>query len=125
VSVPIAALYVPLNGALYLLLTLHTSRLRARHRLFVGDGGIPELQRALRASVNHGAYLPLALILLVVLELSGARRWMLHAFGGGMLMARASYALGALREIGPALAVGAAATYGVLLSEVIGSLALR
>ncbi|HLL54566.1 MAG TPA: MAPEG family protein [Myxococcaceae bacterium] len=114
---PLTALYAPLNGFLYLALTFHTSRLRNRHRVFVGDGGVPELQRALRASLNHGAYLPLALILMVVLELSGVPRPMLHALGGGMLLARAVYALGALRELQPAIQVGAAATYLVLAAE--------
>jgi len=124
-SLPIAALYVPLNGLLYLALTMYTSRLREKHQVFVGDGGIAELQRAMRASVNHGAYLPLALLLLVVLELSGAPRLILHVFGGGMLLARASYALGALREIGPALGLGAAATYGVIVTEALWTFALR
>jgi hypothetical protein len=57
-----------LLGLLAVGLTLHVGRMRTRTKIFLGDGGDPELIKAIRAQGNLLELTPLALILL----------WMMH-----------------------------------------------
>ena len=79
-----AALWVGLHVLLLLILSVMVVRLRQKHRVSLGDDGIPELARAIRAFGNATEYVPAGLIALAVLV------------GGWVLLSRA---LG--REIQP------------------------
>ncbi|WP_261640430.1 MAPEG family protein [Erwinia mallotivora] len=74
----ISALYV-VTGALFLIvLTLQVVRLRRQYRVAHGDGGFYDLQIAIRIHGNAVETIPLALLLLVMMEMNGAEIWMLH-----------------------------------------------
>lgn len=74
----VSALYV-VTGALFLIvLTLQVVRLRRQYRVAHGDGGFYELQIAIRIHGNAVETIPLALLLLVMMEMNGAEIWMLH-----------------------------------------------
>ena len=66
----------------------------------LGDGGDVLLQRAIRGHGNFAEYVPLALILLAALELSGTPAYALHALGLILLTARLlhGYALSFTRQ---------------------------
>ena len=57
-----------LLGLLAVALTVHVGRMRTRKKIFLGDGGDPEMTAAIRAHGNLLEVAPLALILL----------WMMH-----------------------------------------------
>ena len=57
-----------LLGLLAVVLTVHVGRVRTRKRIFLGDGGDPELTAAIRA---HGNLLELTPLILILL-------WMMH-----------------------------------------------
>ena len=57
-----------LLGLLAVALTIHVGRMRTKKRIFLGDGGDPEMTAAIRAHGNLLELTPLALILL----------WMMH-----------------------------------------------
>ncbi|EXU76127.1 MULTISPECIES: MAPEG family protein [Erwinia] len=74
----VSALYV-VTGALFLIvLTLQVVRLRRQYRVAHGDGGFYDLQIAIRIHGNAVETIPLALLLLVMMEMNGAEIWMLH-----------------------------------------------
>ncbi|MFC0141859.1 MAPEG family protein [Erwinia mallotivora] len=74
----VSALYV-VTGALFLIvLTLQVVRLRRQYRVAHGDGGFYELQIAIRIHGNAVETIPLALLLLVMMEMNGVEIWMLH-----------------------------------------------
>ena len=54
----------------------------------VGDGGDPTLLRRVRAHANLADYVPLVLVLMGLLELSGTASWILHAIGASLLVGR-------------------------------------
>ena len=54
----------------YLVLTVRVVRGRRRHRVSLGDGGNDELWARVRVHGNFGEYVPLALILMGLLETS-------------------------------------------------------
>ena len=57
-----------LLGALAAILTMYVGRLRGQKKVFLGDGGDPELTGAIRAHGNLLELTPLALLLLYMLH---------------------------------------------------------
>ena len=55
-----AALWVGLHLILLLVLSLLVVRQRRRHKVALGDGGVPELAQAIRAFGNATEYVPAA-----------------------------------------------------------------
>lgn len=80
----------PIIGALaallFLALSVRVVTLRLRHQVGLGDGGHPDLERAMRAHGNFVEYVPLILILLVMLELNGRVPLAVPGVLGGMLL---------------------------------------
>jgi len=126
----ISSLYAALSAVVIVWLSLHVIKLRRIKKVRLGDGGEPELQAAIRAQGNATEYIPISLILLVLLELSGAHMALVHAGGMAILVGRLLHARGLLTEslryrvlgmqvtiytiIGLALANFAVAVYGGL-----------
>lgn len=92
--------YFALLGLLTILLSYKVVRLRRRHRIVIGDGGIPELKQAIRVFGNHTEYVPLGLIFLIGLEMIQAPVWYLHLAGGALLVGRLLHAIGLGKTVG-------------------------
>lgn len=93
-SVTIAPLYAGLLGLLLLVLSYRVSGHRRRHGVSLGDGGHKDLQTAIRVQGNFVEYVPTALILLVLLELSGQPFWLVHGLGAALFLGRILHAQG-------------------------------
>jgi uncharacterized protein len=125
-SVPVTALYGAINAIFFVGLSANVSRVRGKSDVWVGDQNAPlELKRAIRAQGNAAEYLPLALLLLLVLELSGASSLWLHVFGGALLVIRIAHAAGVLAELGAAHVTGAMGTWLLIAAEAVYVLVLR
>lgn len=96
----ITLLYAALCTLLVLALASRVVAFRFRHRIGLGDGGNPELQRRVRAHANAIEYLPLALLLLGGMELNGVDDAWIHAFGATLLLSRVLHAWGLSRHAG-------------------------
>ena len=59
-----------------------------------GDGGNPEMQRAIRAHGNNTEYVPIALILLVLAHDLGAGLLLIHAIGLTLTIGRMLHGIG-------------------------------
>lgn len=64
-----------LVGLLTLFLSIHVSRNRQKHQISTGGGDVPQLFKAIRVHANLIENAPLALILLLGIELQGAPGW--------------------------------------------------
>ncbi|KLD73855.1 hypothetical protein Y886_35720 [Xanthomonas hyacinthi DSM 19077] len=117
----ITGLYAALLTLLILGLAVRVMLIRRRTRIGLGDGGDRSVACAIRAHGNAVEYVPLALMLLLVLELDQTVPLLLHAFGIALLLARVVHAIGLSRAAGnsPGRAVGAG-----LALVVIGLMAL-
>lgn len=93
-TIPATLLYGGLSALLLLALGFNVSRLRGAAR--AGPGAVPpELVRPVRAHGNAAEWMPVGLLLLLALELSGGpSRFALHLLGGGFLLARVLHAAG-------------------------------
>ena len=87
-SVHAAALWVGLHLILLLVLSMLVVRQRRRHRIELGHGDIPELDRAIRAFGNASEYVPAGLAAIVVLAMAGAPILVIHAMGLTLLTGR-------------------------------------
>lgn len=94
--VPVTALYGAMSALLNVALAANVSRVRAARKIFLGDGGDELMTRAHRAHANNAEYVPLAIVLLLILELSGGPSLMLHVLGGVLVTGRVIHAAGML-----------------------------
>jgi uncharacterized membrane protein YecN with MAPEG domain len=96
IEVPITALYAGLLGLLAILLANQVlyGRLRAER---IADW---KPETLLRVQANFVEQVPLALILLLVLELQGTQPMLVHAFGGTLVLLRLTHAWGLSRDPG-------------------------
>lgn len=112
---PVSALYTGLFLLLMLALAANVVRQRLRGQVSMGDGGNPTLAQAIRAHGNAAEYVPLVLIGLAVLELTGAPATALHLYGGLFFLGRLLHAIGMTRP----RAVNKARQLGIVLSWLI------
>ena len=112
----ITPLYVALLGVFFLPITLRVGAYRLSSKVLIGDGGDPELIRRMRGQANFVETVPLAVIMLVLMELSGASATWLHALCASLLVGRILHYIG-LTEIGPAVgrSIGMFATIATYL----------
>jgi uncharacterized membrane protein YecN with MAPEG domain len=90
-------LYAALLALLYGALALRVVRLRLALKQPLGDGGHAALQRAVRVHGHFAEYVPLALLLLLLLELARLPAALLHGYGLLLLASRAAHAIGVAR----------------------------
>ena len=84
----VTPLYAALLALWFLLLTLRVVQERGRSKVALGDGGDPKLQRRIRGHANFAEYVPVALLLLAILELSRFSIYVIHALGFALLLGR-------------------------------------
>ncbi|HEU4663430.1 MAG TPA: MAPEG family protein [Dokdonella sp.] len=112
----ITAIYAALATLLVLVLALRTSLGRRGKRIYTGDGGDHDMFLRIRAHANATEYLPLALILLALLEWNQTQTPWLHACGCVLLVGRVLHAFGmsipSFSRIGRVS--GSALTWGVM-----------
>ncbi|AMK77115.1 MULTISPECIES: MAPEG family protein [Methylomonas] len=93
----ISAVYAALAALLIAWLSLRVIKLRRAKKVIFGDGGETDLQIAIRAQGNATEYIPILLILLALLELSGGHAALLHTGGVAIILGRVVHARGLLR----------------------------
>lgn len=94
----ISSFYAAMLALLIVWLSLRVIKLRREKKVRLGDGDEPELQVAIRAQGNATEYVPISLILLVLLELSGGHVALVHSGGIAVLVGRILHARGLLTE---------------------------
>lgn len=90
----ISLLIASLHVVLYLVLALRVVLYRNVHKIGVGSGGDAVLRRKVRVHGNFGEYVPLALLMLALLELAAVSTTWLWTFGIALLVARVLHAVG-------------------------------
>jgi uncharacterized membrane protein YecN with MAPEG domain len=83
----------------------------------LGDGGNPDMLRQIRSQANFAEYVPLALILIALVEQGGWQKWIVHALGASLLIGRLlhGYALSFTKKFMFGRSAGAGLTFTVLL----------
>ena len=123
-AVPVTALYAGLNALIMLALAGVIPPMRFRYRVGLGDGGQETLARAVRAHANCSENVPIALILIGVLELMAAPLWLLHALGIALTLGRIAHPIGLYRSSGasPARFLGTSLSWSAIGVGALGCL---
>jgi len=110
-----SSIYIGLAALLLVVLSLRIIQLRYRYKAEIGDGGVPELQRAIRAQANFIEYVPIALLLILMADLVGHQKWVVHLLGILLLIGRLAHAYGFTTS--PGISLGR--TVGVGLTTIV------
>ena len=88
----VTPLYAGLLALLFVVMAWRVVKLRQSSRTSLGDGGNADMLRVIRGHANFAEYVPLALLLLALLELGRMSIYLLHALGLALLIARLMHA---------------------------------
>ena len=111
----ITGLYAGLLALVFLFLGSRISGTRMKLSTSIGDGDHPELAEQVRRHGNFAESVPLALLLLGIVELNGAGPQLVHGLGIALLLARLAHPLGVRHDVmpHPLRALGAGLTFAV------------
>jgi uncharacterized membrane protein YecN with MAPEG domain len=85
-------------GFMCVWLALQVIKNRRKHKISMGDGGIEELKKAIRAHGNFIEYVPISLILLGMSELNHANPFVVLVFAVLILLGRIFHAYAFLKS---------------------------
>ena len=113
----ITLLYASLLTILAIFLALRNGVIRGKTKTMLGEGDSPELLQSIRAHGNLMEHAPIALILLLLLEMQGIADWKLHLIGSSFFLCRILHAYGITisRESTPYRLVGALGSWVLML----------
>jgi len=113
----ITGLYAALCALLVVILGLRVAYYRHSHKVGVGDNGDRALVKRVRAHGNAVENVPIALLLLLLLELNQTQPAWIHACGIVLVIGRLAHAIGLSMSTGASLArfVGTLLTWTLIL----------
>ena len=116
---PITPFYAALFGIILFVLSIRTIRMRRRLKIAIGTGNDEAMERAMRVHANFCEYVPFALLLIYMLEVTAGTSYWIHVLGGGLLLGRLLHAFGLSRaqEDYRFRVTGMVLTFTVLLSS--------
>ncbi len=112
----VTPIYIAILGLVFVPITLRVGLYRLNNKVDIGDGGSDHLLRLIRCQANFVETTPLAVVLLVVMELMGAGDTWLHSLGATLVVARLAHYLG-FSGMGPFVGrpVGMVGTFAVYI----------
>lgn len=115
----VTPLYAGLLVLWLVLLSVRVIQRRGSEKISLGDGGNPRMVRVIRGQANFTEYVPLALLLMAMLELTRYSIYVLHVLGIMLLIARLlhGYALSFTEHFHFGRVAGASLTFLVLAIE--------
>ncbi len=118
---PATPLYAALLALLFVALSIRTVGMRGKLRVSLGDGNQPTMTRAMRTQANFAEYVPLALLLMYMMERHTDSHAWAHVLGIVLVVARMCHAWGFGRdpEIFQLRAAGAGLTFLVILAAAL------
>ncbi|MDX2144670.1 MAG: MAPEG family protein [Rhodospirillaceae bacterium] len=81
-------------GLIYAVLSIRVIQARLKYRISLGDGGNADMQSRIRSHANLMEYVPLLLVLMALLELSGVSGAVLGYAGAALVIFRVLHPIG-------------------------------
>lgn len=102
-NIEFTTFYAGVLGLFYVALSFRVIGLRRKYKIGINHGQEKELARAIRVHGNFAEYVPLALFLILLLELNQTADWLLHIFGSMLFIGRILHALGLDKSAGTSI----------------------
>lgn len=115
-ALPITSIAAAVAGLALVVLSVAVSLGRAKSKVLIGDGGDLALLRRVRAQGNFVEYVPIGLILIGLLEASGASPTLVWSVAIALGLGRLAHAVGMYGDVLALRGVGSLLTYGPLLT---------
>jgi uncharacterized membrane protein YecN with MAPEG domain len=112
--IPITAVFAGILAVMLVGISIRVTRLRAAKKISLADGGDKQLQAAIRVQGNFTEYVPMALILMGLLESAGAKHWIVYLFGSLLVVARIAHAYALYAGFFPLRVVGTSTTWALI-----------
>ena len=87
-SINITSAYAALLGIMFLIITMRIVFSRHKNIISLGDGNNRDLGKLIRGHGNFAETVPLALVLMLMLELQGSSAILLHSLGIALIAGR-------------------------------------
>ena len=122
----VTALYAGILGLIGIGIGIVAGRTRGKAHISIGDGGNLEMMTAMRRQANFIENVPVALILIGLLEMNGVGSAAIHGLGAGLVVSRLSHAFGfrADGRFAPLRAIGAGGSTLILVIASIWAITL-
>ncbi|MBT5494889.1 MAG: glutathione metabolism protein [Alphaproteobacteria bacterium] len=123
----ITPLYAGILSLMFVYLSFRVIGMRRAAHIGLGDGGNPLLVRRLRVHGNFAEYVPLALVLMLLMELQEKPDWLIHGIGIALLCGRLIHTVGVGREPEnyKIRTVGIALNFAALIAGAMSNLGLN
>ncbi len=115
-SIEVTAFFTAILALVQIFFTMRVIKVRFKKNISLGDGGDSDLLKRIRSHANFTETVPIALLLLLLNELSGLSTTWLYALGSILVIARLSHYAGVALNV-PILfrSAGMVATIGVIV----------
>lgn len=120
---PITAIFAALLALMLVGISVRVTMLRAKKKISFFDGGDAQLGHAIRVQGNFIEYVPMALVLMGVIEWTGARPGLVYAYGAVLLAARFVHAFGLYSDVFKARVIGTSTTWLLIAVGAVAVLA--
>jgi hypothetical protein len=114
-------LYAAVCALLLIWLSARVVQGRVAFKIFIGHGGHDEMQRRIRVQANFVEYVPMALLLMLLVQQAGFSAWIIHVLGVTLIAARLLHAMGLGRfgGVSNGRLIGSATTFTVLFAGAV------
>lgn len=112
-------IYTALNMAILIWIAVQTARLRGKHKVSIGDGGVKHLVRIIRGHANAIENMPMFFIMLLVAALLGMPVLAAHGLGLVFTIGRGLHAWHFIQEDAPGWQRGGGFTLSFLAQVVL------
>jgi len=89
--IEVTSIYAAVLGLMFVAVTLRVALLRMSKQLSAGDGGDRQFAKLIRGHGNFAETVPIALVLIALLELQGSSNFTLHVLGTALVIGRISH----------------------------------
>ena len=86
--------YLALLALVYAALAVNVVRLRRQNLAAFGDAGSPALRSAIRSHGHFAEYVPVIVLMVAMLEMSGMAAWRVHLLMAALLVSRLLHPFG-------------------------------
>ena len=122
----VTATYASILALIFVALSIRVIQLRYQFRVPLGDGGEERLERAIRGQANFAEYVPIAVVLILCLELLKGPGWLIHATGVALVAGRLAHGVcfACLESSVLLRGAGVFLTFGAIIIAALGNLAI-
>ena len=109
--------YAAILVLIFVVLSVRVIQMRASAKIGIGHGNNPVMERRIRVHGNFAEYVPLALLLLLCMELQSQSRILIHVLCIALIAARVVHAIGVtpVKESFPMRVASVLTTFAVLI----------